>query len=250
MPGPPPNAATAQARVTTGASSTVGSGLVSARISSTGGSSGSSVAVSVGGEIVRAGSRRTGAATASRSGRRRRSSSSCVPCSTMRPGVEHDQPVHARDGGQPVRDRDHRLAFHQAEQLLLDRELDLAVERRGGLVEHQDRRVLQHHARDRDALALPARELDAALADVRVVARAAVPVLQPDDELVRVRLARRGLDLRRRSRAAGRSGCWRRSSGAGATCPASPCRSPRAGSPASRGAMSCPSMRMLPCSSS
>ena len=63
-----------------------------------------------------------------------------------------------------------------AEQLVLDRELDLAVERRGRLVEDQDRRVLEDHARDRDALALAARELDAALADVRVVAGALLPV--------------------------------------------------------------------------
>ena len=43
-------------------------------------------------------------------------------------------------------------------------------ERRGRLVEHQDRRVLEHHARDRDALLLAARELEAALADQRLVA--------------------------------------------------------------------------------
>jgi hypothetical protein len=45
----------------------------------------------------------------------------------------------------------------------------LGFERRGRLVQHQDRRVLQDHPRDRDALALAARELDAALADVGVV---------------------------------------------------------------------------------
>src|SRR5262245_54456258 len=50
--------------------------------------------------------------------------------------------------------------------------------------------------RDRDALALAARELDAALAHVRFVARALFPVAQLGDELVRVGLARRGLDLR------------------------------------------------------
>ena len=61
-------------------------------------------------------------------------------------------------------------------QLVLDRELDLAVERGRRLVEDQDRRVLQHHAREGDALALAARELDAALADVRVVAGAFFPV--------------------------------------------------------------------------
>ena len=109
--------------------------------------------------------------------------------------VEHDQPVHARDGREPVRDRDHGLACHQRAEALLDRGLDLAVERRGRLVEHQDRRVLQDHARDRDALALAARELDAALADLRVVAAPALPVLELEDELVRLRAPRRVLDL-------------------------------------------------------
>src|SRR5712671_16223 len=110
--------------------------------------------------------------------------------------LEHDQAVHTRDRGQAVRDRDHRFAFHQAEELLLDCELDLAVERRRGFVEHQDGRVFQDDARQRHALALAAGELDAALAYVGLVARAALPVLQTDDEFVRLRLARRRLDLR------------------------------------------------------
>ena len=63
-------------------------------------------------------------------------------------------------------------------RLCLDRGLDLAVERGGGLVEHQDRRVLEDHARDRDALALAAGELDAALADLGVVAAPLAPVLE------------------------------------------------------------------------
>ena len=92
--------------------------------------------------------------------------------------VEHHQAVHARDGGEPVRDRDHGLACHQRVEARLDRGLDLAVERGGGLVEHQDRRVLQDHARDRDALALAAGQLHAALADVRVVAAPLLPVLE------------------------------------------------------------------------
>src|SRR5688572_11453977 len=84
-------------------------------------------------------------------------------------GLEDDQPVHARDGRQPMGDGDHGLAFHEAEKLLLDRELDLAVERRSGLVEDQDRSILQNNPGERDALPLPAGELPAALADVRVV---------------------------------------------------------------------------------
>ena len=97
---------------------------------------------------------------------------------------------------EPVRDRDHGLAFHQAHQLLLDGGFHFAVQGRGRFVEHQDGRVLEDHARERDALALPAGELDAALADVRVVAGAVVPVAQADDEVVRVRPARRRDDLR------------------------------------------------------
>src|SRR5262245_58295522 len=65
----------------------------------------------------------------------------------------------------------------------------------GGLVEHQDRRVLEDRARDRDPLALAAGELDAALADLRRVALALLPVLELEDELVRVGELRRGDDL-------------------------------------------------------
>src|SRR5690606_24363209 len=57
----------------------------------------------------------------------------------------------------------------------------------------QDRRVLQQHAGNGDALALAAGELDAALADLGVVAAAALGVDQFHDEVVRIGLAR-GLD--------------------------------------------------------
>src|ERR1043165_2336744 len=90
--------------------------------------------------------------------------------------LEDDQPVHAGDGREAVGDRDHRLALHQVEQLPLDRGLDLRVERRGRLVEHEDGRVLEDHAGEGDALPLSAGELDAALADVRLVAASVSPV--------------------------------------------------------------------------
>src|SRR5690606_39115213 len=48
---------------------------------------------------------------------------------------------------------------------------------------------------ERDALALSAGELDAALAHVRLIAAVAFPVDQSLDEAVRLRLARRGLHL-------------------------------------------------------
>ncbi len=71
--------------------------------------------------------------------------------------VEHDQPVQRRDRRQSVGDGDHGASLHQAFERLLDRRLRLGVERRGGFVEHQDRRVLQDHPGDGDALALAAR---------------------------------------------------------------------------------------------
>jgi len=73
--------------------------------------------------------------------------------------VHDDEPVHGRDGGEAMGNRDHGLTFHQIEELLLDGGLHLGIERAGGLIQDQDRRVLQEHARDGDALALTAREL-------------------------------------------------------------------------------------------
>ena len=64
------------------------------------------------------------------------------------------------------------------------------VERRRGLVEDEDPRVLEQDPRDRDALLLAARELVAALADHRVVALG-----QLDDPVVDGGGARRGLQL-------------------------------------------------------
>src|SRR5688572_2674546 len=107
-------------------------------------------------------------------------------------GIEHDETVHARDRRESMCDRDDGLALHEVQQLLLDRELDLAIERRGRFVEHENRRVLQDDARQRDALPLASGQFHAALADVRAVTRPAAPIAQRDDELVRLRLARRG----------------------------------------------------------
>jgi hypothetical protein len=53
-----------------------------------------------------------------------------------------------------VRDRDHGLAAHQFGEAILDGGLDLAVERRGRLVQAKDRPILEDHARGGDSLAL------------------------------------------------------------------------------------------------
>src|SRR6185312_11728207 len=87
--------------------------------------------------------------------------------------VHDDQPVHRGDGRKPMGDGDDGLALHEPVEVLLDRGLDLRIERGRGFVEDQYRRILQHHTSDRDALALATRKLDAALADMGVVAPAA-----------------------------------------------------------------------------
>ena len=95
------------------------------------------------------------------------------------------------DRREPVRDDEHRAAGEQSVDRLLHESFRLGVERRRRLVENEDRRIDEQRARDREALPLAARQARAALAEHRVVA-----VGQRHDEVVRVRRARRGLDLR------------------------------------------------------
>jgi len=80
-------------------------------------------------------------------------------------GFEHHHAIEIAQCRKAVGDRDHGAAAHQAAERLSDRFLGFAVESGGRLVEQQDRRVLQEGARDRDALPLAARQLDAAVAD-------------------------------------------------------------------------------------
>ena len=75
-----------------------------------------------------------------------------------------------RDRREAMRDRDRRPPRGEAVERLLHLPLGPGVERARRLVEHQDRRVAQDRARDRDALLLAAREAVAALADDGVVA--------------------------------------------------------------------------------
>ena len=63
------------------------------------------------------------------------------------------------DGVQPVRDHDRRAALAETLDGALHLPLGFGIERGGGLVEQDDRRVLEQRARDRDALALAAGQL-------------------------------------------------------------------------------------------
>ena len=84
--------------------------------------------------------------------------------------VEHQQPVERPHRRQPVRDDERGAAHHQPLHRLLDQHLRFRIEAGRRLVEDQDRRIGEEGARDGHALALAARQLDAALADQRLVA--------------------------------------------------------------------------------
>mmetsp|Transcript_19604 Transcript_19604/g.49067 ORF Transcript_19604/g.49067 Transcript_19604/m.49067 type:complete len:562 (-) Transcript_19604:917-2602(-) len=99
--------------------------------------------------------------------------------------------VGVAHGAEAVRHHHGGVAAHgdQAVQRLLHRRLALQVQRARGLVQQQQLRVAQKNARDGQALALPAAEPHAALAQPRVV-----PVREGLDEVVRVGRPRRRLD--------------------------------------------------------
>ena len=69
---------------------------------------------------------------------------------------------------EPMRDDQRGAIAHQLHQRFLDAAFGLVVQRRHGLVENQDGRVLEQRARNGDALALAAREQCAAVSDRRV----------------------------------------------------------------------------------
>ncbi len=103
---------------------------------------------------------------------------------------QHEYPVGIDDGREAVGNGYHRAPLPHGLQRELDVALRLAVERRGGLVEQQDRRILQKRARNADPLLFAARKLQPALAHGGLVA-----FRQRDDEVVDLRRLRRFHDL-------------------------------------------------------
>ena len=87
--------------------------------------------------------------------------------------VEHQHLVGVFDGRQAMRDHQRGAIGHQPLQRVLHQAFGLVVERGGGFVEDQDRRILEDRARDREALALAAGQQAAVFADARVQAFAA-----------------------------------------------------------------------------
>jgi hypothetical protein len=104
--------------------------------------------------------------------------------------VENDQAIGVTQGGQAVGNGNRRPSAHQVVERLLDFLLGRRIDGRSGLVEDQDARVDQQRAGDRNPLPFATRQRLAAFADQRVIT-----MRQAQDELVRVRGARRRDDL-------------------------------------------------------
>ena len=104
--------------------------------------------------------------------------------------INDEDAVGIGDGGEAMRDDQRRAPGRKLGQRLLDRPLRLRIQRRGRLVEDQDRRVLQEDASNGETLLLAAGELHPALADDRVEA-----VGKVGDDVVEARAFRRVEDL-------------------------------------------------------
>ena len=106
-------------------------------------------------------------------------------------GLDHQDAVGVHDGRKPVRDHDGGAALAQFRDRLLHVIFGFGIERGGGLVEQDDRRIFDQRARDRDALTLAARNLEAVLADLGIIACG-----KAHDEIMRMRGLGRGDDFR------------------------------------------------------
>ncbi|KAF1730746.1 hypothetical protein CRV24_008816 [Beauveria bassiana] len=86
--------------------------------------------------------------------------------------LEHDNQVRVENGAQPVGDKDARAGLFAQDAVDVDHEalLRVGVERAGGLVKEEQRRVLEQQAAHGQALLLAAGNHEPALADFGVVA--------------------------------------------------------------------------------
>ena len=83
--------------------------------------------------------------------------------------VEHDRAVGDADRREPLRRDEHGAAGDGGTEVLDQQPLGLGVDGRHRIVEDEHARAGEQRPRERDALALAAGEVDAALADQRVV---------------------------------------------------------------------------------
>ncbi len=105
--------------------------------------------------------------------------------------LHDDDLVGVDDGGKPVGDDDDGAAAHGMIERLLYGGFRFRIERRGRLVEQEDRRLADQRAGDRQPLALAAGQRHAVFADRRVVA-----LRLRANEVMRIGEPCRFLDLR------------------------------------------------------
>src|SRR5207302_11047360 len=98
------------------------------------------------------------------------------------PVFQNEYLIRTLDGGESVRDDEGGSAPAQGVKSVLNERLALAVQAGGGFIEDEDSRICKNRARNGHALALPAGQTDAALADDRVVT-----FLECFDEFIAVR---------------------------------------------------------------
>lgn len=85
------------------------------------------------------------------------------------PGVEHEDPVGKMKGGKPMRSHECGPPLHDPAQPVMDGLLRPGIDGTRGVVEDEDARVGHDGPRQRDPLALAARENQPALAHQGVV---------------------------------------------------------------------------------
>ena len=98
------------------------------------------------------------------------------------PLLDDQDLIGATDGGEPVCNHKGRSTLAEVAESFLNERLALGVEARRRLVQDQDSRIGQQSPRNRHALPLPTRKLDATLADNGVVS-----VRELADEIIAVR---------------------------------------------------------------
>lgn len=104
--------------------------------------------------------------------------------------LHHADLVAVLYGAQAVCDNDAGAPFKHLEERLLHQAFALGVQGAGGLVQDQDRWVLEHGASDAQALFLATTKAVATIADVGLVA-----AFEPGDKVVRIRDPRRAFDV-------------------------------------------------------
>ena len=86
------------------------------------------------------------------------------------PLMHHDNLVGGQDRREPVCDRDHGSALGESFKRLLNLFFRFGIERRGGFIKEENRRILEQRASDGETLLLSTREQGTFVTDKGVVA--------------------------------------------------------------------------------